>query len=205
MKVVNIPVIFICPSHNEKYLAREKHMYELLHTIGFKSITHYKSGTEEYPTCLVNATIDILNKYMDDEPVIILEDDIEIYKDLNSETTIDLPEDSDAFYLGFSKSGGSKTHNSDEGPSDIKKISDTYIQIFNMLGAHAILYKSKKYKERIIKELTIIKKIKGYYNDVVMSRLHPDYNIYGFHYPLFYQSIKWGNVQHTENFTRFHF
>jgi hypothetical protein len=74
-----------------------------------------------------------------------------------------------------------------------------------MLGAHAILYKSKKYKERIIKELTIIKKIKGYYNDVVMSRLHPDYNIYGFHYPLFYQSIKWGNVQHTENFTRFHF
>lgn len=205
MKLVDIPVVFICPSHNEKYLAREKHMYELLHTIGFKSIRHYKSGSEAYPTCLVNATVDILNKHMNDEPLIILEDDIEMYKDLDSETTIDMPDDCDAFYLGFSKSGGSKTRNSHEGSSIIEKISDKYIQIFNMLGGHAILYKSKRYKERVIKELTVIKEIKGSYNDVVMSRLHPDYKIYGFHYPLFYQSIKWGNVQHTENFTRFHF
>ena len=72
MKLVDIPVVFICPSHNEKYLAREKHMHELLQTIGFKSITHHKSGSEAYPTCLVNATVDILNKHMNDEPVINL-------------------------------------------------------------------------------------------------------------------------------------
>ena len=72
MKLVDIPVFFICPSHNEKYLTREKHMYDLLHRIGFKSITHFKSSTEDYPTCLVKATTDILNQYMNNEPVIIV-------------------------------------------------------------------------------------------------------------------------------------
>jgi hypothetical protein len=205
MKLVDIPVVFICPSHNEKYLAREKHMHELLQAIGFKSITHYKSGCEAYPSCLVNATVDILNKHMNDEPVIILEDDIEMYRDLNSETLIDMPDDCDAFYLGFSKSGGSKTRNSHEGPSIVRHISDTHIRILNMLCTHAIIYVSQRYKERVIKELNTIKEHVGYFNDVVIARLHPEYKIYGYHYPLFYQSVKWGNVQHTENYTRYHY
>jgi hypothetical protein len=205
MKLIDIPVVFICPSHNEKYIAREKHMFELLNTIGFKSITHYKSGSEGYPTCLANSNIDILNSNMNDEPILIIEDDVEMYKDLNSEIIIDFPEDCDAFYLGFSKSGGSKTENSHEGSSIVKQISDKYIRIFNMLTTHAIIYNSKKYKERVIQQLTAFNEIKGYYNDVLIARLHPSYNIYGFLYPLFYQSIKWGNVEHTENYTRFDF
>ena len=205
MKLIDIPVVFICPSHNEKYLARQRHMWEMLCRIGFRSITHFKSGTESYPTCLVNATTAILNRYLNEEYIIILEDDIEMYKGLDSETDIDLPEDADAFYLGFSKNGGSKTENKDEGSSIIEKISDKYIQIYNMLGGHAILYKSKKYKEHVIQDLNAKKDVKGYYNDVIMSRLHSTYKIYGFHFPFFYQSVNWDNVQHTENMTRFHF
>ena len=45
----------------------------------------------------------------------------------------------------------------------------------------------------------------GYYNDVAISRIQANYNVYGYRYPLFYQSVKWGNVQHTEEFTRFKF
>ena len=78
MKLVDIPIFFICPSHNEKYMAREKHMYDLLSGIGFKSITHFKSGSESYPTCLVKATTDILNQCMNDDPILIVEDDIEM-------------------------------------------------------------------------------------------------------------------------------
>ena len=205
MKLIDIPVFFICPSHNEKYLAREKHMHELLNQIGFKSITHFKSGTELYPTCLVQATIDILINHVDDNPIIILEDDIELYMPIDSTTHIDLPEDTDAFYLGLSKDGGSKTINLHDGPSIVKKISNTHIQILNMLSAHAILYKSKRYKERVIESLKNILDKPRYYNDVVLARLHAEHKIYGYYYPLFYQSVKWGNVQHTENQTKFYF
>ena len=103
MKLIDIPVIFICPDHNEKYSARKTHMFELLSKIGFKSIIHHKSGNEEYPTCLTKATIDILQNYLNDEPMILLEDDIEPFLELNSQTEIDIPKDTDAFYLGFSK------------------------------------------------------------------------------------------------------
>ena len=137
--------------------------------------------------------------YLNDEYILILEDDVEMYKNLNSETDIEIPEDTDAFYLGFSTCGGSKVINLHDGPSLVKKISDKHIRIYNMLSAHAIIYKSKKYKEKVIQELT---NLKGYHCDVIMSRLHPNYIIYGLHYTLFYQSVKWGNVQQTENCTK---
>jgi len=205
MKLVDIPVIFICPDHNEKYHARKEHMVELLNTIGFKNITNYKSGNESYPKCLLKAFIDVLTKNLNDDPFILLEDDVEPFLELNSQTDFDMPEDTDAFYLGFSKSGGHKTLNSHDGHSEIKKTSDKYIRILNMLSAHAILYKSKKYKQRVIDELNKLLHTPLYHSDVIMSRLHPEYKIYGYHYPLFYQSVKWGNVQYTENHTKFKF
>lgn len=205
MKLVDIPVVFICPDHNEKYSARKEHMVELLNKIGFKSITHHKSGNEAYPTCLAQATIDVLQKYLNNEPIILIEDDVEPFLDLDVDTEIEMPSDTDAFYLGFTKSGGHKTLNSHDGWSQIQKISDKHIRIFNMLTTHAILYKTKSYKERIIWEMLNILGKTGYYNDVAIARVQPEYKIYGYYYPLFYQSIKWGNVQHTEDFTRFAF
>jgi len=205
MKLVDIPVIFVCPDHNEKYHARKEHMIELLTKIGFKSITHHKSGNESYPTCLVKANIDLLTEHLDDNPFILIEDDVECFTDINSETDFEMPEDTDAFYLGFSKSGGHKTLNSHDGWSEVEKVSDKHIRILNMLTTHAILYKSKAYKKRVIEELEKVIQTPSYYNDVVIARLHPEYKIYGYHYPLFYQSVKWGNDQHTENFTKFRF
>ena len=76
MRLIDIPAVYICPDHNPKYNERKQHMDTLLKSIGFKSITHFKSGTEEYPTCLAKATIAILNQFLNDEPVIIFEDDV---------------------------------------------------------------------------------------------------------------------------------
>jgi hypothetical protein len=205
MKLVDIPVVFICPDHNEKYSARKEHMLELLGKIGFKSITHHKSGNQAYPTCLLKAFIDILKMRMDDNPIIIIEDDVESFTDLNSETEVIMPADTDAFYLGFSRSGGHKTLNSHDGWSQVQKITDTHIRIFNMLTTHAILYKTKRYKERVMDELFNLLNKPLYHSDVIIARIQREYNIYGYYYPLFYQSVKWGNPQHTEDFTRFAF
>jgi len=207
MKLVDVPVIFICPDHDEKYHARKEHMVELLTKMGFQSITHHKSGTESYPTCLVKATIDILKEHLDDDAFILLEDDVETFDVetvVHSEIDLEMPDNTDAFYLGFSKSGGHKSINSHDGWSQIEKISDKHIRILNMLSAHAILYKSKAYKTRVVDELEKVIQT-PYYNDVVLARLHPEYNIYGYHYPLFYQSVTWGNPQHTQDFTKFRF
>ena len=178
-------------------------MENLLSKIGFKSITHFKSGIEAYPTCLAKATIAILEKYNNNHPVIIFEDDVEPFLDLDVNTEVEFPEDTDAFYLGFSICGGSKMHNIDDGPSIIQRHSDKYVRILNMLSAHAVLYRSKAYKEKVIEALKSIIGRAGYHSDVVISRLHSSYNIYGYHYPFFYQSSNFGNVQHVENCTRF--
>ena len=205
MKLIDIPVVYICPDNNPKYNERKQHMDKLLNSIGFKSITHFKSGTEEYPTCLAKATIAVLNQFLNDEPVTIFEDDVEPFFELDGATDIDFPEDTDAFYLGFSKCGGSKTQNLDDGPSIVEPYSDKYIRILNMLSAHAVLYRSKIYKEKVIEALNSIIGKAGYHSDVVISRLHSFYRIYGYHFPFFYQSSKFGNSQHVENCTRFSF
>jgi len=105
MKLINIPLVYICPDHNPKYDERKQHMDNLLKTIGFKSITHFKSGTDDYPTCLAKSTLAILNQYLNDEPVIIIEDDVEPFFELDSATEIEFPDNTDAFYLGISRSG----------------------------------------------------------------------------------------------------
>jgi len=200
MKLVDIPVVFICPDHNEKYSARKQHMFQLLDSIGFKSVTHFKSGTENYPTCLVKAFVEVLNSYLDDGPVIILEDDIEPYLEINRETEFEMPEDTDAFYLGLSVNAGSKTQNVNVGYAEIEKISDKHIRIHNMLGGHAILYKSLKYKERVIQELTNLFDKPHYHSDVVISRIQSEYKVYGYHHPLFYQSKVWGGDEIATRF-----
>lgn len=62
--------LYICPDHNEKYHTRNLHMDNMLDTIGFKDFTHFKSSTENYPTCLNKATIDILENNLDN-PILI--------------------------------------------------------------------------------------------------------------------------------------
>jgi hypothetical protein len=146
--------------------------------------------------------------YLDDNPIIIIEDDVECFTELNSETEIDIPEDTDAFYLGFSKFAGHKTLNYHDGSSQIEKISDKHIRILNMLSTHAILYKTKSYKQRVIEEFEKVVD-KSYYNDIIISRIQAEYKIYAYHYPLFYQSVKFQNNkyiksnQEVENCTKY--
>jgi hypothetical protein len=196
--LLDIPVVFICPDHNEKYNARKNYMLSMLNSHGFKHIQHYKSGSESYPTCLVKATIDILRNNLNDEPFLLLEDDVAM---CTSQTIIEYPEDCDAMYLGFSKSAGSNAINLHDGPSKVIPYSNTHLRILNMLSGHAILYISARYKKTVIDKLTTIINSK-YYNDVIMSRLHKDYNIYGYYYPFFYQSKLMGGA---ESETRFQF
>jgi hypothetical protein len=201
INIKDIQVIFICPDSNEKYSKRRIHTIQLLNRLGIKNVKMYKSSTDNYPLCLSKANINILQENLNDTPLLILEDDIEITRWFHEE--IEYPEETDAFYLGFSRSGGSKTDNIYDGESIIVKKDWKYIKILNMLTTHAILYVSKRYKQAVIDILSSVNT--SYYTDVLISRIQGQYNVYGYYYPFFYQSSALDNSMHVEMFTNFSF
>jgi hypothetical protein len=195
MKLTDLKVIYMCPDHNEKYHERKVHMDALLQRIGFTDIVHYKSGTEAYPACLVNATIDILQTYMD-VPFLLLEDDVEFTEG----SEFDLPSEADAIYFGLSKYGGSAVRNLWEGFSKHSPYSHTQTRVLNMLGGHAILYIAPRYKQALIDILTQYKGT-SYYNDVLMSRIQSKFMVLAQKKPFFYQSSKF-NKENQEDATK---
>ena len=195
MEIIDFKTVYICPDHNEKYHTRKIHMDNMLNTIGFKDVTHYKSSIDNYPTCLNKATIEILENNLDN-PVLILEDDIE-WTGINE---IIVDSIADAIYLGLSKSGGHPIDNIHLGDSVFETWSDTQVKVINMLSGHAILYISRAYKEAVIKSL---KNNILFYNDVLISRLQPNFTILANKKPVFYQSSKFNIGMHEENWTKF--
>jgi hypothetical protein len=199
MKLQDIVIVFMCPDHNEKYNSRRLHMESLLQRIGCKHIIHYKSGTENYPMCLNNATVAILESHMD-TPVMILEDDVEF----TGADAFDFIPEADAIYFGLSRSGGHPTENKDEGECLVIPYSDSHVRVLNMLGGHAILYISSAYKRAVIDLFNQHKDIE-YYNDVLLSRLQPNFLVLANKKPSFYQSSKFNTGMHEETWTNIEF
>ena len=195
MKLADLKVIYICPDHNEKYHARKLHMDNLLATIGFTDVHHYKSSTENYPACLIKATIDILQSNMD-HPFLLLEDDV----DWTGGHEFDLDPSADAIYFGLSHCGGSPTHNYHIDNAEYTDHSETQVRILNMLSAHAILYISQRYKQAVINTLTPYMSI-SYNSDVLISRIQSQYMVLGQKQPFFYQSSKF-NKENQEEATK---
>ena len=181
IKLKEIPVIYICPDHNEKYHKRKLHMSQLLDKLEFKNVIHYKSSTEKYPCCLNNATIDIFSKYK--PPFLVLEDDIK--ETQNIPDILEIPDNTDAFYLGLSSGGGHKYNNYDDGDSQFQHINDKLFKVHNMLATHAILYITSNY---ILNVRNALITKPDYYNDVIISQIQNKFNIYCHNESYFYQA-----------------
>ena len=174
VRLQDFKTIFICPDHNEKYHARRLHMEDMLKTMGFTDVVHYKSGTEQFPKCLTKATIDILKTYMD-TPILLLDDDIVF---TNESTDIVIPNGIDAIYIGLSSQSTSNVH------SMFERYSDAYMRVLNMLASHAILYYSRGYKKAVV---DILEKNITRALDVMATHIQSKYQILALKIPLFYQ------------------
>ena len=171
-------------------------MDNLLNNIGFKDFKHYLSSTENYPTCLNKATIDILENNLDN-PILILEDDVE----WTGIQYVVFEQSADAIYLGLSMSSGHPIENIHLGDSILEPWSDSQARVMNMLSGHAILYISRRYKEAVIE--AIKNNIDTFYNDILFSRLQPNFTVLANKRPVFYQSSKFNIGMHEENWTKF--
>lgn len=193
MELTDIKTIFICPDHNEKFHQRKLHIENLLKQLGFKNVSHYKSSTENYPECLTYAMIDILEQHLNDEPLFIVEDDVETTGNMN----VVLDKSADAIYIGLSSCAGDKTENTNRGISQFVQFSDTQVRILNMLSTHAIIYISKQYKQAVIDTLKAHLG-QAYHSDILISRIQPNFLILANKKPVFYQSAKFNNTIDSE-------
>lgn len=204
MNIADIKVVYICPDHNEKYHTRNTHMIKLLKDCGFTNVIHYISSTDDYPECLTKAFINILRMNLDDNPILILEDDVEC----TGEKYVNIDLNADAIYLGLSCNAGHSTENRDLCPENISAIHTPYngtqVRILNMLATHSIIYISKKYKQAVIDILTEHLGTK-YHSDVLISRLQSNYLVLANKIPIFYQSGKFNSSSHVEICTNIRF
>lgn len=208
MKLTDIPVIFICPDHNDKYRERKLYMFDFLTKLGFKHVSMFKSGSESYPRSLNKATLDILSCRMDDHPFLLLEDDIMLSDWAHADMEIDVPEDTDAFYLGISRYAASHVENHSKGwdSYEVENKSDKHVRILNMLTTHAILYISKRYKQAVAQQMEFAMNTSELlFNDVLITRVQPKFNVYSYRYPFFYQSSGFQNDPRVCGATNFRF
>jgi hypothetical protein len=187
INIIDIPVVVISPDHNEKYQKRKTKTIELLTKMGFKSITHYKSS-DQYPKCLVQANIDILSQHLDDNPLLIVEDDINCTDILD----VDIPNNADCHYVGFSVHAAHPTENVNYGPCKTTKITENIHRILNMLSMHAIIYISKRFKEATIQCFN-----NNTHTDICLARIQSTFNVYANSTPIFYQDDEF-NVENSK-------
>lgn len=125
----------------------------------------------------------------DDQPLLILEDDIEIENDALLE--IELPIDADAVWVGISR----------YGKPILQPFSASLCRVSRMFSSHAVLYLSKSYKEHAIHcaEQCLECNLPW---DVALAFYQKDYSVYALRRPIFYQSKEWSGVHDFEAMTR---
>lgn len=125
------------------------------------------------------------------KPALIIFDDVKVTPSYSS--TIDIPEDTDAFYLGTSINGVLQgkvlPRTSLCAYHDINNL-----KIINMVCSHAIIYISEKYKKFVINRLeNFIKNPVGSIDELLATKLHY-FNVYCGNYPYFYKSNGYDDI-----------
>ena len=178
-----IPAIYInLQKDNEK----NEYMYSMLSDLGFETIIRIEAS--EFPERhLAGCSLSHFNSLNEvDIPFIIFEDDCRVK---NFKSIIEIPDDADAVYLGISSWGRMNSHS---GPCvQYEKVDDELVRVYNMLGAHSILYISKEYAS-LCSKISINSSHIADHQDIGFAEIQRYYNVYAFNDPLFYQTSSTG-------------
>ena len=172
----------------KKDVKKDFAMKALILDCGFKNTIRVEA--EYTPNSLAGCSLSHYNALNEiDPPFIVFEDDC-VVKNFNS--NIEIPDDADAVYLGVSSWGRMNAHS---GPFvQYEKVDENLVRVYNMLGAHAILYLSQEYASmcsRIAQN--------GYdiadHQDIGFAEIQRYFNVYAFNDPMFYQTSSNGTDQ----------
>ena len=175
-----IPAVYLnLAEHTEK----NKSMQKLIKDCGFKNSIRVE-GVSRPDNPLIGCSLAHLRGLKEiDPPFILFEDDCEIK---NFEPEIEVPENADAVYLGVSSWGRMNGHS---GPFvQYEKVSDNFHRVYNMLGAHAILYLTEDYVRMCQRVSFHAGNVIGSYQDIGFAEIQRWFNVYTFDDPMFYQT-----------------
>ncbi len=121
-------------------------------------------------------------------PLIILEDDVE-HTDACA-SAIEVPDDADAVYLGGSLYGAVDIVDyvgfTDMVAAD--PAGDLLVRVYNLLGTHAILYLSDRFRRACQDMILETMLERGWAHDKGMAKLQESFTVYALKRPMFVQS-----------------
>lgn len=177
----NIPVFYI---NMDRHTDRNADMVQLGKELKLNNYSRVQ-GKDMPKQPMAGCATSHLNIFKDMKtPTVILEDDCVIS---NKKTIIDIPDDTDAIYLGLSNWG---FLNSSSEPKNFtyklhKEYNDIY-KIDGMLATHAILYISPEYIE-MAKKVAEWHANNNKHIDQGLALIQKYFNVYALGNPLFYQ------------------
>tara|TARA_B100001996_G_scaffold263132_1_gene205235 strand:+ start:2704 stop:3348 length:645 start_codon:yes stop_codon:yes gene_type:complete len=187
LKLTDLPVVYINLDDQPK---RKETLEENLKQLGFKNIIRV-SGFKDPIGKRGCAYSHALALEEVDPPFILLEDDC---LPLNFIDEVDIPDDADAVYLGVSSWGRMNGHS---GPCVQREDVDNYdnlVKIYNMVGAHAILYINSDYID-LCKRIAYHGYLISDHHDIGFADVQRYYDVYAFDNPMFYQTSSNGTDQ----------
>ena len=182
-----IPAIYI---NLQKDMEKNEHMYNMLTELGFETIIRVEASQFLPEKHLAGCSLSHFNSLNELEvPFIVFEDDCRVK---NFNPIVEIPDDTDAVYLGVSSWGRMNSHS---GPFvQFEKVDDKLVRVYNMLSAHAILYFSGEYAS-VCSKISIHSFNISDHQDIGFAEVQRYYNVYAFDDPLFYQTSSNGTDQ----------
>ena len=190
LELKEIPVYYI---NLQKDVDRNQKMVSMLDKFGFEEYTRIEAV--EHQNSLVGCSAShyfILDNFK--PPFIILEDDCVLK---NEYTQINIPDNSDALYLGVSSWGRMNSHS---GPCvKYEEVDTNLLKLYNMLSAHAILFMSERYVD-ICKNICFHFCKTQEHHDIGYAEVQKYFNVYALDNPMFYQTSSNGTDSNLSSY-----
>jgi hypothetical protein len=195
INLLEIPVFYINMSKDKH---KRKHIEAQLSDLGFKNVTRIDAIEDKNNGRVGLSKSQFLAISQIEAPFIVLEDDADpkYFKPV-----IEVPDDSDAVYLGNSQWGLM------QGQSgfylkykNVKGYSDVY-RIYNMLSSHAILYLTQEYVGVCKRTIKYCAEEYPMPMDVPFAMIQRFYNVYTINKPLFIQKDYEEKMSHAPKYT----
>ena len=186
-----IPAVYI---NLDQDVEKNESMKFMLNQCEFKNIIRVDAEyTPDNP--LAGCSLSHYNALSEvDPPFIVFEDDCKI-KTFCS--TIEIPDDSDAVYLGISSWGRMNSHS---GPFvQSENVGFGMVRIYNMLSAHSVLYLDEEYTS-LCRRISYNSYETAQHQDIGFAEIQRYYNVYAFNDPLFYQTSSNGTDEQLTSY-----
>lgn len=162
---------------------KKTHMQSMLTELGFNKIHRFNAVSAMPPRlgCGISHYEVLKTGLKSNKPFLVFEDDLRVRSFVSD---IEVPDNADAVYLGNSIYG--LFHGSGIKQISAERVDEKLYRVYNMLGAHAILYLNMEYVANTIKTIEFDIEIKNHH-DRSRAAIMKYFNIYSFNEPMFYQ------------------